>query len=158
MSRGAFLSAMTSYYGKRYLIAIAAAFVALMALGPALDIRFCVLALMVIFILLPMVVAMLYYFHGLKEGCYLNVADHTLAMTDTGVEVRMFFRLRKEESEDDETQDEEVNDNEPEYIERKVFIPFDDLGRYKVWKDSVTIEIRGGSGGFLWIPYNPITQ
>lgn len=163
MSRGDFLRKTVYYYGRPYILAASLIFIALMALGIFVDLRFCVLALMVLFIMVPMAAAMLYYVYGLREGCYMNVTAHTLRLTPEGIELCMRFPRREDgqcedgQCEDEQCKDEQCNDEQGENVEdirRIIILPLSELGGYVVWKDAVTFRLRRREGGFLWIPIN----
>lgn len=63
------------------------------------DLRLLIMALMVVFIIIPMLMAMFYLNYGLREECFLNTVPHTLRHTDDGLEVTLIFSHPSEEEE-----------------------------------------------------------
>jgi hypothetical protein len=49
------------------------------------DVRFVIVAMMVLFIVLPMVLALLYFYYGLSQEARWSIMDKTMAINDEGL-------------------------------------------------------------------------
>lgn len=77
------------------ILIIAAAVVAIF------DIRWLIVALMLICIVTPMVMAWLYFYYGLRPECFVNILPHRVLINTKGIKV---FLLQGEEEEYKETE------------------------------------------------------
>ena len=94
-------------------------------------VRWLLVTLMIIFLLLPMAIALFYFNHGFKEITVLNTLPHNLHFIDRGVV------LTQAENE------EEV---------KSWLIPYTAMDRFHVSNDCVVVPMKERSRGFLWIP------
>ena len=78
MGRGDFARKMFHFWGITPLLLLCALALVGIFAGFLIDIRYSILALMVVFILMPTVMMFLYYYHGLSENCRFNIVDHNL--------------------------------------------------------------------------------
>ena len=72
MGRGDFARKMFHFWGITPLLLLCALALVGIFAGFLIDIRYSILALMVVFILMPTVMMFLYYYHGLSENCRFN--------------------------------------------------------------------------------------
>ncbi len=100
-------------------------------IGIKYDLRWLILSLMLVFIVIPGIFAMLYYYYGLKKGYYINIIDHSIECVDSGIVARMFY-------------------GESEI--RKELIPYDVFSKYVVGRDYVLFKTKGEWDGFFWLP------
>lgn len=122
-------------YGRWPTMWLCLAAVALGVAGGIADLRLLVVALMILFLGLPMVLAFLYINHGLKKMTALNMLDHRVCVSgEKGVWAEVSVR-----NDDDE---------EPE-IRR---VPLEGHFRFDATSNGVTIE--AGEGGVLYVPYS----
>lgn len=64
--------------------------------GWLVDLRFLILSAMIIFIVTPMIIGYLYYYHALGKYYHFNVVDHNISLGDNGLLVRMYFPVIKD--------------------------------------------------------------
>lgn len=86
----AMASMLFTSHGVPWLVGAALVVAALVAAGAAFDVRFYMIALMVVLIIVPMAGAFLYLNHGLRQATALNTVDHRLVLTPEGLEVTVF--------------------------------------------------------------------
>ena len=148
MERGRFAKFLFMFYGLPWLIL----FIILILLGVLLGFIFgnewFILSLMVIFVLLPMSFAFLYFYYGLNRGCYMNVVNHIIQPVDNGLYVSLIFSKETDkkniiESEFEKCDDEKIID---------FIIPYQNIVGYKVDTKGVFFIIKGQDKGFLWLP------
>lgn len=136
--------------------AVACIFVLLTAaivLTVIFDIRFLIVALMIIFIVTPMILSLVYFNYGLRPEYSFNVLPHRLTITPDGLRYDIYV----ESSSDDE------NDKEPQALQKQrqlllhysKHISYSSLRPYTVYSDSISIPIRDNREkniGMVWIP------
>lgn len=121
---------------------------AVLALSAALgaaggDLRWLIVAFMVICLLAPMVMAFLYFHYGLRPGCVVNVLPHTCTLTPSGLQVDVWRRPAP----DDPEPTEEIPPA------RTRTFPYASIRPWTVGLDSVTLPLAPDcGGGFIWIP------
>ena len=124
-------------YGVSWLIITLAGVIILCGLGAIIDIRFFMLALIWIFLFIPLIIAFLYFYYGMKPLTVFNSIPHKIGFTDTDMKIRI--PINEEEKEEGK-----------EYKE------------YDIKKDKIS-EIKHGADyvlliskkeGLLWLPQN----
>lgn len=146
MSKGEFARKMFQLWGVIPAALLSIVFILGVAAGLVLDIRYIIVSAMAVFILFPMVILFLYYYHGLNRDSYFNIVSHNLTFCDSGVKITMFFTSESEESEECKT------DVEVETKEVTSFIKWDEIGKYRVYTDSVVYPVGKPVRGFIWLP------
>ena len=96
-----------------------------------------VVALMLVFVVIPMVLAVCYYYFGFRRECYVNAFPHTLEITPEGITATMHFKSRRPAGENpaDETE------TEPEEKIVTEFFPSEMLGDIRLLPSSFTFPI-----------------
>lgn len=138
MGGGAFAAALVRNFGRGWIIAFAVIVCASILPGIFIDVRFLIIALMVVLIISPMMLVFLYYSYGLRRECFINTIPHTVLVEEDTVKVRIYT---DRESED-----------ESEWKYRELFFPKEDFGKYKIDGDAVEFELGKPKRGFLWLP------
>ena len=173
MGGGRFASELIFRYAGIWMALLCAVALAGLAFGIAVDLRWMVVGLMVVFIVIPMILAFCYYYFGLRRECYVNAFPHTLAISPRGVTATLHFisRVPKEsvsgrgEGSKDAAGNKDANE-ETERVEKIVeeFFPAEALGRVRMGPSSFIVEVndperkhgvrmgRNRSKGFIWIP------
>ena len=91
ISQGALLGHLFRLHGRPWLIGCGVVVAALLLVALLLsDIRFAILALMIVFFIIPMVMSLLYFNYALKYDVSFNALPHSLHLTEKGVEVKIF--------------------------------------------------------------------
>lgn len=146
-------------YAAAWLLALSMLAVVGLAFGVAVDLRWMVVALMLVFVVIPMVLAVCYYYFGLRRECYVNAFPHTLEITPEGITATMHFKSRRPAGENPADEME----TEPEEKIVTEFFPSEMLGDIRLGPSSFTLPVtsRGEkaegmgkhrSAGFIWIP------
>lgn len=120
------------------------------------DLRFLVVALMVLFVVTPMLMAWVYIRHCLTRDAAMNVAPHEVSLSDDYIEVRWRpSRLSSEKKEAEEA------DRKLDELPRRT----DRIGKERIKGTSIGLKgltvwlSDAGTGeGFLYIPYDTIPQ
>lgn len=137
MPSGKYLKTMVVMFGRRFVYVCAAALAVSVMLGAWVDWRCFILALMVVLLICPALMAWLYFYYGLRPECFVNVMPHYIGKGKEGISVTILKT------------DEEENYEEVTYI-----FGFDNIQRkkYIVGSDSVIFPFTGEYKGFIWIP------
>lgn len=139
MSGGRFAAELVFRYAGVWLLLLSATAVTGVALGIAVDLRWMIAALMVVFIIIPMVLAFLYYYYGLRRECFVNMLPHRIVVEDEGISVRL--KLSSAECQENK-----------ECSYRNEFFSFSEMQPYRIGTDSVIIPFKAPVRGFIWIP------
>lgn len=100
-----------------------------------------IVVLMLLFILLPAMLATLYLFHGLKPMSVANIVEHDIAFGADAMDVT-FYMI-------DEDDDRGVGENQACDVRA---IPYSEFSNFSIGADDVTLIPRRRGDGFLWIP------
>lgn len=148
---GRFLAAMLWRHGMAWFSVTAVAVVTLAVLGVVLDLRLAILALMLLFFVLPVIAMFLYFNHGLRPEAFVCVMPHTVTFLP-GSKVRVDITV--EEKKEDE--DEAFTAKETAPAARTVSYEFAlrNPGPYYVGRDGITLLLDGRSRGFVPVPYS----
>lgn len=149
MSRGKFAMTMARLYGTPWIAGAAILAAASAIIGTAHDIRWLIVALMIVMIIAPMALALLYFNHGLKPASVLNILPHSIAADDGCLTIRVFDKMPGEKKCDEE---DEEDDKKLPAVTAVREIPTASLKPYHVGMDSIVIPVDGKDGGFLWVP------
>ncbi len=128
-------------YGKPWLAAMSVLTVVMALAALTVDIRWGLVCLMLIFILFPMAIAFLYYYHALRPVTAMNILFHRIRIGGDGVSVDLFEKMT-----DKDTGEETFS---PLYSK---VIPSGMFRRYKIGTDSVSFPLEAPGKGFLCIP------
>lgn len=139
MPRGAMLRVLLMRHAFWWMFALGIAVVGVMSLGVFEDLRFLVVALMLVCLVVPMTAAMLYIFYGMAPATTLNMTLHKVKFTSEEICVEILER------------DEKNSDLVPV---RNVAINYDDVKGYALWGAGIVLLVKGRDGGELYIPYS----
>lgn len=157
-------------YGTWWSIGALAGFAIFIILGIILDVRFYFLALIWVFLFLPLVIAFLYFYYGLRPLTAFNSIPHSVTLSGKTLHID-FYDVRKPEkpASQDESEEaaespvgskkkknrKETDGTEPEieYVkdEGKGYDSgLDEFGEIKTGADYILL--ISGKKGFLWLP------
>lgn len=161
MSQRSMLSTLFLRHGKVWLLPVLLIAGGLMATGLILsDVRFMISGLIVVFLILPMLVAYLYINYALIPECAYNVLPHELEAREDGILFRIYPKREKDnavsEESEDHLEDERARVSESAPIER--LVEYSRLSPYKVGLDSVTFPASQPSGGFVYVPLSAFEE
>lgn len=140
MSGWQFIKTIMMLHGKVW-IACSFALVALSAtLGIWIDLRFFILALMILLLIFPLEVAFIYFYYGLHPDLSFNAANHRVLLNGNNLNVEMKFIWK----------DGAYGFEEIRYKVKT--IPLSRLGKFVVIPGSVCINYGRGTKGFIWLP------
>lgn len=148
MSKGDFARKMARFWGLIPGLLLLMIFVFGLVAGIFLDIRYLIVAAMAVFILLPMVMMFLYYYHGLGKNCYFNIVDHNLSIKEDCLEITMYFPVVSATETDEESTG--AKEIEPRVL--KLTISYNDILNYRVFSDCVVYPVGKPMSGFVWLP------
>lgn len=166
MGHGAFLRRLAQRHARWYVVGAAIAIVALLGISILCrDFRYAVLALMILFIVIPMLAALLYINYALAPKRSFNTMPHRLTLTERVVRVEILGPARKEDVEEkiedrrDEDREEENREEKKQEEKNKVElepvgvleIAYSELGSYRVGADYVIVPVSGKQG-FIYLP------
>ncbi|MEE1367015.1 MAG: hypothetical protein UHE93_10115 [Muribaculaceae bacterium] len=169
--------------GKWLLIPLAI-FITSIALAFLIDLRYVIVAIMVLLILVPMMMAFLYIYYGLAPGCWQNIIEKELEIVDDGINVKMYIYPKKDkideqdskpivdkwadfDKEEDTESTEEVEDStaeesmpEPdvEVLHRNRLIRWNEIKQMKVSTDRIFLTLTDRPLGFLHIPISSLSD
>lgn len=149
MSRAAFAASMTRLYAMKWIWGAAAAVAVCGLAGAIIDVRWLIVALMVVFIVAPMVFAFLYFHYGLRLSCACNVLPHSLSFSERGITATVETACG---AGGDDAEGARCGVAETKI--REFFFPAGSFRRYHVAPDGVVLPLSAPDGGFLWIPAN----
>ena len=149
-------------------------FITAIILSVAVDLAYAIVALMVLFILIPSMMAFLYIYYGLAPNCWMNIIEKELSLSSSGIEIKMYIKQKLESREESfgKPFDEEIpteNDNpiseendvenvEYEIEERTKIIEWHEIENMNVSTDNIILSIKGKPKGFLYIPISAIVN
>lgn len=133
------LSVLFMEYGITWLVVALVGIAVFLILGFLSDYRFFILALIWVFLFLPLVMAFLYFFYGMLPLTAFNSVPHVLIFSDSSITVRLHDTNQEE------------NDDEPEETSHKEYEVNKDLFlHYKTGPDYVLLFFK--KNGWLWLP------
>jgi nitrogen regulatory protein PII-like uncharacterized protein len=169
--------------GKWLLIPLAI-FITSIALAFLIDLRYVIVAMMVLLILVPMMMAFLYIYYGLAPGCWQNIIEKELEIVDDGINVKMYIYPKKDkideqdskpivdkwadfDKEEDTESTEEVEDStaeesmpelDVEVLHRNRLIRWNEIKQMKVSTDRIFLTLTDRPLGFLHIPISSLSD
>lgn len=150
-----FVKCIILLYGMKWLWIIIISFVLALTAGILFDLRFAILAGMILFILFPMELVMIYIYYGFRKECNFNVVNHRLILQRETFQIEMKFpnSWNSVNNYDTKTENREVQEDiAGDIVQVKTIqFPVSQLGKYTVMTDSIVIRIKNGVG-FAWIP------
>lgn len=150
-----FVKCIILLYGMKWVWIIIISFVLALTAGILFDLRFTILACMILFILFPMELVMIYIYYGFRKECNFNVVNHRFILNREMFKIEMKFpnSWNSANNHDTKTENIEVPKEITEDIAqvKTIEFPVSQLGKYTVMTDSIAIRIKNGVG-FAWIP------
>ncbi len=141
MSHGNFVSQLVFRYAGWWLLALSAVAVTGVVFGITVDLRWFVAGMMVVFIIIPMVLAFLYYYYALRKEFYVNMTPHRLLVGENGISA--ILRIAGQEDPDE---------SGSEVTELEVFFSYSVMKSCIASDNSFVITFRKQCKGFLWFP------
>lgn len=137
------LSILFLQYGMPWMVIAIVGLAVFIVLGFLIDFRFFMLALIWLFLILPLVIAFLYFFYGMNPLTAFNSLPHKILFSDSEIKVRIRENTQEE--------------TEPEY--KDYTLKKEHFSRYKTGADYVLLFFK--QKGWLWLPvsgFENITQ
>ena len=125
------LGVLMMLYGTSWIIVIIAGIVLISILGAIADYRFFFLALMWIFLIIPMIISFLYFYHGMQPLTAFNTIPHKLNFEDSGLQL-----IFEDENE----------------IRRETFVSWDSYEGLRSGADYLLLLFKSPHKGWLFIP------
>lgn len=146
MGHGNFATQLVFRYAGGWLLALSAVAVAGIVFGITVDLKWFVAGMMVVFIIIPMALAFLYYYYALRKEFYVNMTPHRLIVGENGISAIMRF-VRQEDPDEYGS-----GEAEREVTEREVFFSYSVMKSCIPSGNSFVINFRKHCKGFLWFP------
>lgn len=140
MTKGNFVREMLKLHGTPWVWASACVLLPAMALSIFYDVRWFVVALMIVFLLIPMAFAFFYIYYGFAPVTVLNVLPHAVEFSSSGLWTVIYNGVNPESEDFRE-------------IDRIQMAP-EQIGAYSIGLTSLIVRHRNASDGFLWIPFS----
>lgn len=146
LSAGQFIVLLTRLAGLKWLAVPIIGVVSLAITAIALaDVRLAILAMMLVFIVIPMIMAMLYINYGLSENCYINVIDHEIIFSEKEIIIQTYHIRNPEE------------ENPEEEIKRHI-VEWETIKDVQYGLKHILLIISQPRFGFLYIPLSAFPE
>lgn len=147
------------------------------------DIRWLIVFLMICFIFSPMLMAFLYFYHGMRPSTSSNAALHRFSFEPDGIKITVYSErddirvgedrekdkknlpegeVKPEESDVKHLRSETVlseRESEAEYRPlHTMFYPYAAVKEISMAPNSVILRLANPYGGFLWLPYDAFSD
>ncbi len=147
MSKTVFFKEMLKLYGAPWILVFLLILITAAVLSVIHDLRWIIVALMIVCITAPMMLAFFYIFHGMKPLTVINSLPHTLSFEDDGITATLLSQHKNEET------------NETEYTElSRRFLPYSEIRSYKSGVTSIILPFEKGDKGFIWLPVSAFDE
>lgn len=179
MPRGRLAVTLLMLYGKWILIILFLLTIICLTAGIFLDVRWVIIALMLVFIATPAILCYLYFFHGLRRSTSINSICHTFVFSHQGIKARIFHdkhSLHEEENdqmndqkEQNKSEDDrwpEVSNEYPDMVTTKdenhqkelveiycITFPYTSIEKCIAGSHGYILKIKAPEKGFIWLPY-----
>ncbi|MDE6299361.1 MAG: hypothetical protein K2M10_06935 [Muribaculaceae bacterium] len=137
MSGKDFIGIAVGLYSLPWLLPFAFLLVAALIAGVLIDLRWMIVFLMLLFIVLPMIVAFFYFNYGLREVTVYNSVEHRLLFGDDTLSFSV------------------CRGDEEEVVKEIVYA---DFSGYYTGKNCVVVPLKQKVRGFVWIPVNSFSS
>lgn len=141
-------------YGKPWIIGGCILLTAAVLLGIFLDLRWIIIALMIVFIVSPMILSFLFFYYGMNPISVINSPPHQLEFDENGIMASIFTQTAtsqpKEEADIDDKSPHHQKDKYEKKSERA--ISYSSIYSYIVGTSDVIIRSHSSGEGFLIIP------
>jgi hypothetical protein len=108
MGHGAFFRRLAARQAAKWLWICGSVVLFSLVMALVVDVRWLVVSFAVICLGFPMLAAFLYFYHGLRKECFVNIVPHSLHVEPGKDDLTVtLYRLEDSESEDDDTWEEE---------------------------------------------------
>ena len=144
MKRSQLLAILTLLYGWSWLLVLGIAVIATMGIGIFIDIRYSIISLMIIFLVSPLFIAYLYFYHGLKPMTAINIVPHRLKVSNNGIGIDIPEKPYPDKKEE----------NIKGTAGHAIFHPYSSFGKYISGNNGFILIFVDHNNGFLWVPYS----
>ncbi len=108
-----------------------------LAAGILFDIRWLIVFFLLICVVAPMILAFLFFYHGLRPSTASNLLPHSVEVSDDGIAVSSYRHCEDSEN--------------LEFVATRNY-PFSSIRRLLASSDAVTALLSAPDKGFIWIP------
>lgn len=163
---------LLSIYGKPVLFIMLPLVTAGMAAGIICDLRWIIVAFMLLCIVVPMQLSFMYFYHALRPVTAINATPHKIRFTADGMLISAYVKKTERQQESDIAGEKEKKsnrfgfkphrkkkpskkrDSQPtEYtLHSDKFIPYSSVCSYVAGISSVTLHTSDPDKGIIWLP------
>lgn len=130
----------------------------MIGLGIFLDIRWLILAMMTVFLVIPMATAFLFFYYGLNRISVINSISHDLEFSDSGIKASLFDKIpdhNRPDGDSDKPDGDSDNSGEDtnEYkLRSQTDIPYSSVRSFSAGISDAILYTDFQGKGFLIIP------
>ncbi|MDE7403300.1 MAG: hypothetical protein K2M87_07815 [Muribaculaceae bacterium] len=141
-------------YAAWPMLALSLIGVAGLVLGIAIDVRWLLGALLVLFVVAPLLIMFLYFAIATRNGNSVNTTNHYFTVKNSGLECVILLPPLKDNVSDSTSSDANVSEenHDTELEKRSVMFEYNRLAPFRIGSDAVIIPLKKPEKGFLWIP------
>lgn len=143
VSRQAFAATMVRQFGLRWIIALCIAVCILAAVSLVCDLRWLIVALIFLLLVGPMMLAFLYFNHGLKKLSVANVVDHKLEFFIDKLKITIYAKADPHDAGNDD------------HDERRLYsydVNYSRISKIDISMSGVELSVDNAKEGILCIP------
>lgn len=107
------------------------------------DIRMLIVTMMFVLIVAPMLLAFLYIYYGLSPGCWLNIIEKIIKVSERGIELRLYIPKKIDVA----------DESEVEIIEQARYIDWGEVKMIKRDFKYLIICMKERPLSFIYVPY-----
>lgn len=152
MGAGRFAMELMFRYSGIWLLVLSSVGLIGVIAGAAIDIRWFLIGMLLIFVVSPMLLAFMYYYYGLSRECYVNTLYHKIVIEEEGIRIKFPNVDKGAEVEHGTEKTDSDSSKCGESSLKDEFFKYSSMSAYKIGNSSVTIPVKTESKGFIWIP------
>lgn len=142
---------LVTLYGKKWFMPTFGVLLPMVLLGAIFDLRWVIVALMILFIVLPMVLAFLFFYYGLDPVSVVNSPPHALEFGDNAITVYIYEMV--ECSPDTDSSSSSPENKNPDFKTKAIKeIDYCGIKDFIVGLSQVILRTSVPGNGFLIIP------
>ncbi|MBD5356472.1 MAG: hypothetical protein HDR88_09670 [Bacteroides sp.] len=151
INRTSICRTMLMLYSKPWLAAIAVVLCPLIILGICIDLRWLIVALMVVFIIIPLILAFAFFYYGLNPVSVINSTYHSLEF-ETGQIAATLYNAPPPSGNKNKTGENDSKEKPDYEVRSQAKIDYSDVSDFVVGISDIILRTKFSGKGFLLIP------
>lgn len=149
INRSAICRTMLMLYSKPWVVSTALLLLPAIFAGIFIDLRWLIIALMIVFIVIPMILAFAFFYYGLNPISVINSTPHSLEFREDGIMATLYTPVPTDQKKVEEPEKE----NTPTYeLRSKTTIDYSAVSDFVVGLSDIILRTKLSGKGFLSIP------